>query len=151
MPDALLRDRLPGLHHAAWQAYFLRPRPGIVLLAEGDDGLRGVAAVWLRGTLAYVDNLHIRPGLNGGGLGRRLLGAAVGALVARGATRAALTIIEGNDGALRFYRRLGGTASAPHASEVHGEAVLARRIVWAEAARLVRACTEEGAPLNPPA
>jgi ribosomal protein S18 acetylase RimI-like enzyme len=140
LPAALLQDRLPALHRAAWAAHFAAPRPGIVLLAEGPDGLRGFCAAWLDADEAYVDNLHLRPGLRGGGVGRALLGRAVGALAARGATQAALTIIDGNEGALRFYRRLGGIDGAPYPATLHGEPVRYRRIAWDDAAALVAAC-----------
>ncbi|MBR0681961.1 GNAT family N-acetyltransferase [Roseomonas eburnea] len=144
LPAPLLRDRLPALHAAMWRDHFAAPRPGIVLLAEGEDGLRGFCAAWLEGTEAYVDNLHLRPGLRGGGTGPQLLGRAVAALMARGATRAALTIIEGNDGALRFYHRLGGMAGQPYDAELHGERVRYRPITWARADELVRACGAGG-------
>ncbi len=140
LPAELLQDRLPALHRDAWAAHFAAPRPGIVLLAEGPEGLRGFCAAWLEGDEAYVDNLHLRPGLRGGGVGRELLGRAVGALAARGAARAALTIIDGNEGALRFYRRLGGVAGTAYGAMLHGEAVTYRRIAWNAAATLVAAC-----------
>ena len=137
LPEALLRDDLPMLHRAAWEAHFAAPRPGAVLLAEAPDGLHGFCACWRQGDEAYVDNLHLRPGLRGGGLGRALLGRAVDAV---GAPRAALTIIEGNDGALRFYRRLGGIDAAPYPAEVHGAAIRMRRIAWDDSRLLVAAC-----------
>lgn len=140
LPAELLRDRLPGLHRAMWRDHFAAPRPGIVLLAEGEDGLRGFCATWLEAAEAYVDNLHTRPGQRGGGLGPALLGRAVAALVARGATRAALTIIDGNEGARRFYERLGGVSAQPHDAVLHGVATRYRRIAWPGARVLLRAC-----------
>lgn len=140
LPQELLRGRLADLHRDAWAAHFAAPRPGVVLLAEKPDGLQGFCAAWLAGEEAYVDNLHLRPGQRGGGIGRRLLGQAVGALVQRGATRAALTIIEGNDDALRFYRRLGGIEGAPYPALLHGVATRYRRIAWDDAAALSAAC-----------
>lgn len=137
LPAELLRDRLPGLHRAMWRDHFAAPRPGIVLLAEGEDGLRGFCATWLDGAEAYVDNLHLRPGLRGGGLGRALLGRAVAAV---GAPRAALTIIDGNEGALRFYQRLGGVAAATQAAVLHGVPTRCRRIAWGDSRVLLRAC-----------
>ncbi|CAH0160365.1 hypothetical protein ROS9278_00943 [Roseomonas sp. CECT 9278] len=137
LPADLLRDRLPALHRAFWREHFAAPRPGIVLLAEDDDGLRGFCATWLDGSEAYVDNLHLRPGLRGGGLGRALLGRAVAAV---GAPRVALTIIDGNDGALRFYERLGGVAAQPHDAVLHGAPTRYRRIAWDDARVLLRAC-----------
>jgi ribosomal protein S18 acetylase RimI-like enzyme len=137
LPAGLLRDRLPALHRAMWREHFAAPRPGIVLLAEGEDGLRGFCATWLDGGEAYVDNLHLRPGLRGGGLGRTLLGRAVAAVRA---PRAALTIIDGNHGALRFYERLGGMAGEAHDAVLHGVPTRYRRIAWADSRVLLRAC-----------
>jgi GNAT superfamily N-acetyltransferase len=137
LPAELLHARLPGLHRTMWRDHFAAPRPGIVLLAEGEDGLRGFCATWLDGAEAYVDNLHLRPGLRGGGLGRALLGRAVAAV---GAPRAALTIIDGNDGARRFYERLGGVAEEPCDAVLHGVATRYRRIAWDDARVLLRAC-----------
>ncbi len=133
-------DRLPGLHREMWRAHFAAPRDGIVLLAEEDGALAGFCAAWLADGECYVDNLHLRPGRRGGGLGRRLLGHAAGALAVRGATRAALTIIEGNDGAARFYARLGGVADPPHAAHLHGAQVMFRRFAWPDIAALIAAC-----------
>lgn len=133
-------DRLPGLHRDMWRAHFAAPRDGIVLLAEEEGALAGFCAAWLDDGECYVDNLHLRPGRRGGGLGTRLLGHAAAALAARGATRAALTIIEGNDGAARFYARLGGVADAPHAAVLHGAPVTYRRFAWPDIAALVAAC-----------
>jgi len=137
LPAELLHDRLPGLHRAMWRDHFAAPRPGIVLLAEGEDGPRGFCATWLDGAEAYVDNLHLRPGLRGGGLGRALLGRAVAAV---GASRVALTIIDGNEGARRFYERLGGVAAEAADAVLHGAPTRHRRIAWADARVLLRAC-----------
>jgi ribosomal protein S18 acetylase RimI-like enzyme len=137
LPAELLRDRLAGLHRAMWRDHFAAPRPGIVLLGEDANGLRGFCATWQDGAEAYVDNLHLRPGLRGGGLGRALLGRAVAAV---GAPRAALTIIDGNDGALRFYERLGGVAADPYDAVLHGVATRYRRIAWEDSRVLLRAC-----------
>ncbi len=133
-------DRLPAVHRAAWHAHFAAPREGIVLLAEEAGALAGFCAAWLDDGECYVDNLHLRPGRRGGGLGTLLLGSAAAALAARGATRAALTIIEGNHGAARFYARLGGVADAPHPAELHGARVAFRRFAWPDIATLVAAC-----------
>jgi GNAT superfamily N-acetyltransferase len=140
LPAGLLSDRLPGLHRAMWRGHFAAPRPGIVLLAEDGDGLRGFCAAWLNDGEAYVDNLHMRPGLRGGGVGRALLGRAACALAARGATRAALTMIEGNAGARRFYERLGGVPAEPREAVLHGVATCQRRIAWADIRVLLDAC-----------
>ena len=136
----LLRDRLPALHLAMWRDHFAAPRPGIVVLAVGEDGPRGFCAAWLEDAEAYVDNLHMRPGQRGGGLGPALLGRSVAALVARGATRAALTIIDGNDRAQRFYERLGGVTAQPYDAELYGVPTRYRRIMWDDARQLAQSC-----------
>jgi ribosomal protein S18 acetylase RimI-like enzyme len=141
LPPELLRDRLPALHRAAWARIAADPPAGAVVVAEDAGGLLGFCAAWLRGDECYVDNLHLRPKARGGGVGRALLGRAAAALAAQGATRAALSIIEGNDGARRFYERLGGeTAAAPRPAALHGEGVLYRDIAWPRVATLVAAC-----------
>ncbi len=62
-------------------------------------------------------------------------------MAAQGATSAALTIIEGNDGARRFYERLGGqVAAAPRPAVLHDEAVLYRDIAWPRIGALLHAC-----------
>jgi GNAT superfamily N-acetyltransferase len=147
LPAALLRDRLPALHRAAWARIAADPPAGAVVVAEDGHGLLGFCAAWLRGAECYVDNLHLRPGARGGGVGRALLGRAAAAVAAQGATRAALTIIEGNGGARRFYERLGGeAAAAPRAAVLHDEAVQYRDIAWPRIAVLLAACGVAGDP-----
>lgn len=141
LPDALLRDRLPALHRAAWARIAADPPAGAVIVAEEEGRLLGFCAAWLRAAECYVDNLHLRPGRRGGGLGRVLLGEAAATVAAQGATSAALTIIEGNDGARRFYERIGGqVAAAPRPALLHDEAVLYRDIAWPRIGALLQAC-----------
>jgi ribosomal protein S18 acetylase RimI-like enzyme len=143
---------LPALHRQMWRAHFAAPRAGVVLLAEEDGALAGFCAAWLEDGECYVDNLHLRPGRRGGGLGPLLLGSVAAALAARGATRAALTIIDGNDRAARFYARLGGNADPPHAAQLHGAPVMYRRFAWPDIAALVAACgATPKAPAGTPA
>ncbi len=60
-----------------------------------------------------------------------------------GCNQRALTIIEGNDGARRFYERLGGqVAAAPRPAVLHDEAVLYRDIAWPRIGALLNACGE---------
>ncbi|HYE62993.1 MAG TPA: GNAT family N-acetyltransferase [Phycisphaerales bacterium] len=58
----------------------------------------GVGALWA---------VRVRPDIRGLGLGSLLVRAALGALVSRGAATAELEVEPHNDGAIRFYERLG--------------------------------------------
>ncbi|SFK74238.1 GNAT family N-acetyltransferase [Falsiroseomonas stagni] len=137
LPPALLagkRDRLLP----EWQALLAAP-PGIIRVAEEAGVLHGMAALWLRGEDAYLDSLHVAPSGRGGGLGRRLLAEAMWEAVAAGARRASLRVIEGNDGAIRFYTRLGGRVGAPEAGEVAGHPVRLLRLHFDDLSALVLA------------
>jgi GNAT superfamily N-acetyltransferase len=57
-----------------------------------------------------VRSLYLDPTVQGGGLGRALLDAAVADLVGRGAPDVVLWVVEGNAGARRFYEREGWRA-----------------------------------------
>lgn len=126
LPAAVL-DRMAERILPEWQALLAAP-PGIVLLAEKDGEPLGVAAIWLRGEEAYLDSLHVAPGGRGGGLGRHLLAAAMREAIAAGARRAALRVIEGNAGAMRFYERLGARPVAQETGEVAGHPVRLLRL-----------------------
>jgi GNAT superfamily N-acetyltransferase len=56
----------------------------------------------------YIDNLHVAPGLKGGGIGRRLMQAVAQQLLASGSQRPLyLWVLDANTAARRFYERLG--------------------------------------------
>lgn len=137
LPPALLagtHDRLLP----EWQALLAAP-PGIIRVAEDGGALHGMAALWLRGEDAYLDSLHVAPSGRGGGLGRRLLAAVGREALAAGARCASLRVIEGNEGAIRFYSRLGARVGALEAAEVAGYPVRLRRLHVDDLAALVLA------------
>ncbi len=138
LPAAFLRDAYPALCRAAWHDTLADPPPGAVLLAEDEHRVIGLIATWLRGGAAYVDSLHLAPGHRGQGLGARLLGDALACLAAMGARGARLTIIEGNEGARRFYARHGGVPGAPYDTSLHGLPVRYQDMTWTDAAPLLR-------------
>ncbi|MFZ4382151.1 MAG: GNAT family N-acetyltransferase, partial [Sandarakinorhabdus sp.] len=77
--DWLANDVAANRLHVWTQRFAARDPALRVLLAQDDEGLAGFVSLFLAadpqwGT--HVDNLHVRPGLKGQGLGRRLLGAA---------------------------------------------------------------------------
>jgi RimJ/RimL family protein N-acetyltransferase len=138
LPAAFLRDAYPAISRAAWHTTLADPPPGVVLLAEDEHQVIGLISSWLRDGAAYVDSLHLRPGHRGGGIGARLLGDALACLAAMGARGAGLTIIEGNEGAMRFYARHGGTPGTPYDTTAHGVPVRYQDVTWADAAPLLR-------------
>lgn len=138
LPVAPLRDRQPALHRAARAEIAADPPAGAVVVAEDAEGMLGFGAAWPRGAGCTVDHLHLRPGARGAGVGSVRLGRAAAA--AQGATRAAPTIIAGNDGAWRFYERLGGETAATLPAVPHGEAVRGRDIARPRTATLAEAC-----------
>jgi ribosomal protein S18 acetylase RimI-like enzyme len=104
----LAADRL-----SVWTERFAAPDPAMrVLLADDHDGLAGFACIFLAADPhwgSHVDNLHVRPGLKGQGLGRRLLGAAA-RLALNEAPGAGLDlhVFAANTAARGFYARVGG-------------------------------------------
>jgi ribosomal protein S18 acetylase RimI-like enzyme len=113
-----------------------------VLLAQEDEGLAGCVSLFLAadpqwGT--HVDNLHVRPGLKGQGLGRRLLGAAARLALAEAPGQGLdLFVYTANTAARGFYARLGGAdvtewlETAPDGSRQP-----VRRIWWPDPAALL--------------
>lgn len=57
--------------------------------------------------IGHVKDLAVRPEARGEGVGTELLGRGLSALAVEGATDVKLEVREGNDGAIRLYRRFG--------------------------------------------
>lgn len=82
-------------------------------VATVDDEVVGVALWFLnfstwRGTHGiYLEDLYVRPGHRGLGLGRALLQTLAAECVARGFDRLEWTVLDWNEPALGFYRSLG--------------------------------------------
>jgi ribosomal protein S18 acetylase RimI-like enzyme len=112
---AVLEDQAAHVHVDQDQWHRLLARPDvIVLLAEQDGAAIGyVSAVrrlhlWTGGDVLSLDDLYVRPGHRDAGAGRTLMAA-----LARLAAPEQLLVHWGmeadNEGAQRFYRRLGAT------------------------------------------
>ena len=130
--------RLAALHAASWRATYRGLLPDHFLDHEvGDEraghwrelmhapgaAQRGVFIAERKGTAlgfafvaldvetqlgAFLDNLHLAPGMTGQGIGRRLLGvAARWAATERPGIALHLILLDGNAAAARFYERLG--------------------------------------------
>ena len=81
-----------------------------LMLWRADDGLAG--CVWLEPAGAdvwYLGMLTVRPDLQGGGAGRRLLEAAEGEARALGARHIRMTVVNVRDGLIAWYERCGYT------------------------------------------
>jgi GNAT superfamily N-acetyltransferase len=94
-------------HQATWEsrtAHFVRTDPGGCWVAEDETGIVGIATSFRRETLWCLATYAVRPGLQGAGIGRPLLAAAMDH--ARGCTRAALAS-SADSKAVRVYHRAG--------------------------------------------
>ncbi len=113
--------------------------------ATGDDnvllaGDLGFIAVWAEGDAgfgAYIDNLHVRPGSRGGGIGRRLMGEAAHRLLARREKRAHLWVFDANVRTVDLYLRLGGEIVERGFDDVDGVKVPHSRVVWRDVTPLL--------------
>ncbi len=111
--DALVGGTLILLHRAAPEG----PLSGCVSLQPAEDG-----STWKLGMLT------VAPGLQGAGLGRRLLEGAEDHARAQGATRLRMTVIQVRDGLIAWYARrgygpTGETEPFPYGDERFGRPV----------------------------
>jgi ribosomal protein S18 acetylase RimI-like enzyme len=111
--DSFLDGDLIAERRAAWTAQLTDPGPlDHTLVADpGDGSIVGLAhTVFDRHPTwgAVIDNLHVRHGLKGQGLGRRLVTATASAVIARDpASGMYVEVLDLNTSAQAFYERLG--------------------------------------------
>ncbi len=134
--DGYLDGDVVSDRRRVWEERFASPPPNQhVVLAEGAGALVGFACVYggedeRWGSL--LDNLHVRPGQQGRGVGAALV-AEVAAWCRRRFPNAGLYlwVLAENEGAQRFYARLGASdrggerSEPPGGGEIHG-----RRYAW---------------------
>ncbi len=146
LPDAYLDDTIVEERREFWRtASRARPEGQLVLVTTTDDVLAGFISVYLNadpGIDATIENLHVRPHLQGRGLGRRLLAAAAERLIAIPAKSVCLWVFDANGAAIRFYRRLGGAADAYGYDDFAGGHVPHTRIIWRDIKVLFVACND---------
>lgn len=129
---------------SVWSARMASPGDGQkVILAVDDDQIQGFVCVFANCEPewgALVDNLHVLPSARGRGIGARLLGCAAAWLErAHPGSGLYLWVFEANEGARRFYERLGGQLAGSDIADGPGAAgrpIL--RIAWPDPALLVR-------------
>ncbi len=99
-----------------WSSAAEAPPPGeAIFVAERDGRIAGFVAVGPGaddGGAGEVDALYVEPDLQRSGIGRALLEAGVGWLGAAGREEPVLWVLEANEGARRFYERLGWSNDA---------------------------------------
>ncbi len=147
--DSYLDGPLIAEHQVRWQGLLAEDtehpsdntqRPdGFVRLAEQDGLLLGFISLWVdykAGYDAYVDNLHVRPGQRGSGIGKRLLQDAATCAAARGCQNLSLEVLDGNSGAIRFYERLGGICAQTAQEELGGTLLAYRLMAWDDITKL---------------
>lgn len=122
LSDEYLTGQVDVDRERVWRQRFheLAPHVFRVFIAEDADGPIGFACVLLQGpsTGALLDNLHVVPEKQGGGVGRRLMAEVARWVVERdpGATLH-LWVFEANAAARRFYLSLGATECATEERE----------------------------------
>ncbi|WP_225767927.1 GNAT family N-acetyltransferase [Inquilinus sp. Marseille-Q2685] len=139
LPDSYLDGPAGDQLAAHWSGAFAKDEPCrmMILIAMAPDGIAGFVAAWPKGPdRALIDNLHVAPGLRGGGLGRRLMGRAAAELRRLGFRSAFLEVIEGNHDARGFYRRLGGVEGAPFVEPIGGHPTRVIPVAWDDLAVL---------------
>ena len=137
LPDAFLDGPVDADRQRVWRARMVAPDPHrrFVVKAISDEGLAGFACVLLDAEPSWgalLDNLHVKPGLKGLGIGHRLFREAR-AWVAEHAPgeRMHLTVIEGNLEARRFYdRQLGSVVERKTVEVITGVRLPILRYAW---------------------
>jgi ribosomal protein S18 acetylase RimI-like enzyme len=138
--DSTLGPALDDERRTHWRGKLATMTADDTVLIAGDMGF---IAVWAKGDPgfgAYIDNLHVHPERRSAGLGRRLLGEAMGRVAGRGVRAAYLWVFDDNVRAIDFYRRLGGEIVEGGFDEIDGSQVAHCRIAWRDTARLAKAC-----------
>ena len=111
-PEALAKLDLKS-REAKWRRLLAEPAADqLVLLAEDHGVLVGMAATGASddpafGGRAEIHSVYVDLGQQGRGIGESLLRGLARHLRAVGRDAAALDVVVGNDGAARFYQRLG--------------------------------------------
>jgi ribosomal protein S18 acetylase RimI-like enzyme len=123
MREFYLHERLvldePAARRAL-AALLAAPSLGRVWFVEGGGAPAGYMVVTLgfslefAGKFALLDELYVREGFRGGGVGARAVEEAAAACAAWGVRALRLEVAWQNDGAQRLYRRLGFDAHDRH-------------------------------------
>jgi ribosomal protein S18 acetylase RimI-like enzyme len=145
LSDRYLDDEVDDERLAFWRSRLAQGEAlkGLVLLALHESVVVGFVSVYLdadptRG--AFLHNLHVRPELQGRGIGRHLIASAASwVFEQRPASKLHLWVFEANSRARQFYERLGAEATEREVKEAPGGSkVTALCYVWGDLPRLIR-------------
>ncbi|MEL7467258.1 MAG: GNAT family N-acetyltransferase [Pseudomonadota bacterium] len=112
MEDAFLDWQVLEDRMDAWAGRFRAPPPDFqVLVAERDATVIGFICVFADEKPGWLllDNLHVSEAARRRGAGQKLMRAMSKRLAEKGRQKVRLLVLEGNEGACRFYERLGST------------------------------------------
>lgn len=143
LPDAYLDEDVFAERGRHWHAVLAGSAGGFALIAiRGDipSGFIGVSRGNEPGYDAVIDSLHVAAAWRGSGLGRRLMGRAATHLIAQGAASVCLRVYDANEGAIRFYRRLGGHPDGTGVDPFAGANMPDTRFGWHDLAALRDVC-----------
>ena len=136
VPDDDLGEGLDAGRLHFWRTRFAAPDPErrVVFLALSDDLPIGFACVLADADPEHgplLDNLHVKPGWRGYGIGALLLNRARdwARSMAPGQPMH-LWVLEGNAPARRFYRRQGGVEDERRSEERGGMTIAVWRCIW---------------------
>jgi ribosomal protein S18 acetylase RimI-like enzyme len=136
LDQAFLDGEIEQERLAVWSKRLGDPDPSqIVLIAHDDAEPVGFVCAFTDADARWgsmVDNLHVKAGLRGQGVGEHLLRTAAQTVTATTETQGLhLWVFEANEAAVRFYLRMGGEVVEREKSEIpaaHGAPAL--RIFW---------------------
>jgi GNAT superfamily N-acetyltransferase len=136
VPEDDLGDGLDDERLTFWRARFASPDPDrrIVFVAVADGVLVGFACVLADADPLYgplLDNLHVKPGWRGRGLGAELLRRARewSRAIAPGQPMH-LWVLAGNGPARQFYRSQGGVEEVRRVEHRAGMEIVSLRCIW---------------------
>jgi ribosomal protein S18 acetylase RimI-like enzyme len=140
MPDVFLDQEMEAALTDFWQGVFGgRRRAGTLAVAAFGRDVVGFIAAWQVADLAYIDSLHVRPGMRRAGIGRALLGFAARRLAGQGCVGASMYIPEANRAAARLFARLGGQIGTAEPRLVFGRVVAGSPVLWPDITTLLAA------------
>jgi GNAT superfamily N-acetyltransferase len=136
VPDDVLGEGLDAERLQFWRDRFASPAPErrVVFAAVHGPVLVGFACVLADADPAHgplLDNLHVKPGWRGHGIGGRLLGdsRAWSNTIAPGEPMH-LWVLEGNTAARGFYRAQGGVETDRRIEQRGGMEIISLRCMW---------------------